>query len=152
MYMMPGKIDPIKKALTPAEPKYQSEDGAISGNSAEEVNADLIRADWNNFKENDMPYILDYANDITSDKYVDNAVNQARTDVTKGYSLADAALQSRQKGLGVQLSSAQRNDQGKDMRRARGASLVDAENSARTAAEDRQNAAIAGASLPQVGA
>ena len=125
------------------EKRYQSEDGKISTNSAEDALAQLIRADWDNFKEEDLPYIMDYAKDITNDTYVDRAVGQAKRNANLGANSAYAGQKKRASGMGVDLSSAQINDRHKDFKRAKAVSLAGAASDARDSAIDRRNKLIA---------
>jgi hypothetical protein len=172
MLMMPGKNFGIKSGINnaikkatdtaaeaeansanptnsanPANLTYQSEDGKISTNSADQASADLIRADWDNFVANDMEYILNYSDEVRSDKYTQNAVDQAESGIKSGFQTSSAAENARRSGLGLKDTTAQRADRNKDNRREMAASLVDASNSARDSATDRQNALLAGTRL-----
>lgn len=129
------------------EKRYQSEDGKISTNSAEDALAQLIRADWDNFKEEDLPYIMDYAKDITNDTYVDRAVGQAKRNANLGANSVYAGQKARANGMGVSLSSAQTNDRRKDFKRAKAVSLAGAASDARDSAIDRRNKLIAGSNI-----
>ena len=124
--------------------QYQSADGKIQSNSADGAFAELTRADWDNFVEDDKPYIMDYANEITDDSYVTKAVNQAKTGVEQGYSLAAANNQNRISGMGIAQSDAQKANAERQLAIAKGASLADAQNSARDSALDRQMNLISG--------
>lgn len=130
-----------------SEKTYQSEDGKISTNSAEDALAQLIRADWENFKEDDLPYIMDYAKDITDDTYVDRAVGQAKRNANLGANSVYAGQKARANGMGVSLSSAQKNDRYKDFKRAKAVSLAGAASDARDSAIDRRNKLIAGSNI-----
>jgi hypothetical protein len=127
--------------------RYESEDGKISTNSAEDALAQLIRADWDTFKEDDLEYIMDYAKDITDDTYVDRAVGQAKRNVNLGSNSVYAGQKARANGMGVSLSSAQKNDRYKDFKRAKAVSLAGAASDARDSAIDRRNKLIAGSNI-----
>lgn len=125
--------------------------GNMQGKSFDDVNAEITRSQWNEFDKNDKPYILNYADEITSGKYTDRAVSQARDGVNQGFALTDATQQMRDSGMGVGLSAAQTADRTSDMARSKTASLIDAENNARLAATDRDNALLAGSHMPKTG-
>lgn len=121
---------------------------SLAGKSADDINAEIKRRNWEQFEKNDMPYIFDYANEITSGKHFDRAIDQARTSVNRGFSLAEAGQQRRDTGFGVSLSDAAKADRAGDMQRNKTAALIDAENNARLAAKDRENALLAGSHMP----
>lgn len=133
-----------------------ADEGALLGNSMDgksfdEVNAEIQRRDWDNFDKNDKPYILNYADEITSGKYLDRSIEQARQGVEQGFNQAESAQNMRDKDLGVGLSSAQIEDRRTDLARGKTAALIDAENNARLAGTDRDNALLAGSHMPTGG-
>lgn len=123
----------------------------MNGRSFDSINAEIKRRDWDNFEKEDKPYILNYADEITSGKYLDRAINQARDGVEQGFNQAESSQKMRDQGLGVGLSQAQISDRGSDLKRGKTASLIDAENNARIAGTDRENALLAGSHMPSVG-
>jgi hypothetical protein len=124
---------------------------SLDGKSFDDVNAEIKRRDWNEFAANDRPYILNYADEITSGKHLGRAVDQARTGVEQGFNQAQSAQEMRDKGMGVGLSDAQKSDRVSDVSRNKTAALIDAENNARLAGTDRENALIAGSRMPNTG-
>lgn len=116
---------------------------SLSGD-ANDLYAEITRAQWNDFVENDIPYLKDYAAEITSGQTITDAVNDAASANTAGYAAARGSLGRQQAGLGLSLSSAESKNQSADLQRAEGLSAVDAVNSARTAAKDRQSALLSG--------
>ena len=129
------------------EMRYQSKDEKISTNSADDALAQLIRAEWDTFKEDDLEYIMDYAKDITNETYVDRAVGQAKRNANLGANSVYAGQKARANGMGVSLSSAQKNDRYKDFKRAKAVSLAGAASDARDSAIDRRNKLIAGSNI-----
>lgn len=125
--------------------------GTMNGKKYDDINAEIQRRQWDEFEKNDKPYILNYADDITSGKYTENAINQARTGINTAYQQAEQSQDFRDRSLGVGLSSAQQVDRKADTARSKTASLIDAENNARLAATDRDNALLAGSHMPTVG-
>ena len=149
-----GSGQPQETAEDRIQDRYDQlqEDGVLIGNSMsdksyDEVNAAITRKQWDDFEQDDMPYILEYADSITSGKYTDRAIQQARDGINKGFESANKTQQMRDSGMGVNLTEAQRADREKDMGRKKTAALVDAENAARLAATDRENAALSGSAI-----
>lgn len=124
---------------------------SLDGKSFDEINAEITRRKWDQFEKNDKPYILNYADEITSGKYVDRAVDQAVQGVNQGFAQAENTQSMRDSSMGIGLSSAQVSDRRSDMARNKTASLIDVENNARTAATDRENALLAGSYMPKTG-
>jgi hypothetical protein len=124
---------------------------SLDGKSFDDVNAEIKRRDWNEFAANDRPYILNYADEITSGKHLDRAISQARTGVEQGFNQAQETQTMRDKGMGVGLSDAQQSDRVSDVGRSKTAALIDAENNARLAGTDRENALLAGSHMPNTG-
>ena len=122
--------------------------GDTSGMKADDLNALIKRKDWEQFEKQDIPYILNYADSVTSGVHTDRAINQARSTVDKGYAIAQQTQQMQDRGTGVALSDAVKADRVSDMQRNKTASLIDAENNARLAGKDRENALIAGSHMP----
>ena len=136
--------------------KQLEKDGVLIGNSLDgksfdDVNADIKRREWNEFAANDRPYILNYADEITSGKHLERAIDQARTGVEQGFNQAQTSQEMRDKGMGVGLSDAQQTDRASDVSRSKTAALIDAENNARLAGTDRENALLAGSHMPKAG-
>jgi hypothetical protein len=133
-----------------------SDQGSLIGNSMDgksydDINAEIQRRDWDEFEENDKPYILNYADEITSGKYLERSISQATENVNDGFKQAKSSQDMRNKGLGLELSQAQIKDRSSDFSRGKTASLIDAENNARLAGTDRENALLAGSHMPSVG-
>lgn len=124
---------------------------SMTGKSHDAINAEIKRRKWDEFEKNDMPYILNYADTITSGEYTQRAVDQAREGVDRGFNLAQQSQQMRDTGMGIGLSDMQKTDRSSDMKRNKTAALIDAENNARLAATDRENALLAGSMLPKAG-
>jgi len=124
---------------------------SMAGKSYDAINAEIKRRKWDEFEKNDMPYILNYADTITSGEYTERAVDQAREGVDRGFNLAQQSQQMRDTGMGIGLSDMQKTDRASDMSRNKTAALIDAENNARLAATDRENALLAGSMLPKAG-
>jgi hypothetical protein len=132
------------------------DDGVLLGNSLDgksfdDVNAEIKRRDWNEFAANDRPYILNYADEITSGKHLGRAIDQSRKGVEQGFKQAQQTQVMRDKGMGVGLSDAQKSDRASDVGRGKTAALIDAENNARLAGTDRENALLAGSHMPNTG-
>lgn len=121
---------------------------SMDGKSTDKINAEIKRRQWDQFEKNDMPYIMNYATEITSGKHYQRAIDQARDGVERGFGLAESAQKMRDNDLGVSLSEASKADRSSDMARNKTAALIDAENNARLAAKDRENALIAGSHMP----
>jgi hypothetical protein len=116
---------------------------SLSGD-ANDLYAEITRAQWNDFQENDIPYLKAYADEITSGQTITDAVTDASKANTAGYASARESLGRQQSGLGLALSSRESANQKADLQRSEGLSAVDAVNSARTAAKDRQSALLSG--------
>ena len=112
--------------------------------SADALYADVTRADWDNFAENDVPYIMQFANDITSGQTVTDAVDQAADNIDRGFGLAEASMQRRDEGLGLALTDAQKANRESDLKRSAALAKVDAMNNAKTAGKDREMAQLSG--------
>lgn len=123
--------------------------GSGSSGKADDIYANLIREQWEDFEKKDMNYIRDYANRIVSGQDITDSLNQATEGVNRGFDLSQNTQLRQQAGLGLGLSETQRLDQAADQKRNRTASLVDAQNAAYTAAKDRQDALLAGAHMPK---
>ena len=123
--------------------------GSSSSSDADDTYANLIREQWEDFEKKDMNYIRDYANRIVSGQDITDSLNQATEGVNRGFDLSRNTQLRQQAGLGLGLSQAQTQDQIADRKRNQTASLVDAQNSAYTAAKDRQDALLAGAHMPK---
>lgn len=130
-----ARVDEINKYLDDGD-----SDGAYAA---------IQRHQWNNFEENDKPYILNYANEITGDKYIDRAVDQAADGMSNGFAIEANNQERRNESLGLSMSNRVQANNESDTKRANAAALVDAQNSAQTAAVDRQSALIAGTSMPE---
>jgi hypothetical protein len=126
-------------------------ENSFDGKSFDDVNAEIKRRDWNEFAANDRPYILNYADEITSGKHLGRAIDQSRTGVEQGFKQAQQTRVMRDKGMGVGLSDAQKSDRASDVGRSKTAALIDAENNARLAGTDRENALLAGSHMPNTG-
>lgn len=151
--MTPSAPIPLSQEQRIADRKAQLQaDGTLlgdtSGMKADDLNALVKRKDWEQFEKKDIPYILNYADSITSGVHTDRAINQARSTVDKGYAIAQQTQQMQDRGTGVALSDAVKADRASDMQRNKTASLIDAENNARLAGKDRENALIAGSHMP----
>lgn len=146
------QVDSLPKSADERRAKLEADgvliDGA-NGRSFEDINADIRRRDWNQFEQNDMPYILNYGDAITSGVHQQRAVDQAVGGVNKGFEIAAHNQQMRDTGLGVGLSDTMKADRANDIQRNKTASLVDAENNARLAGKDRENALLAGSHMPR---
>ncbi|MFL0806738.1 MAG: hypothetical protein K6L60_05575 [Oceanobacter sp.] len=112
--------------------------------SADGLNAAVLRTDWENFSENDVPYIMQFAEDITSGRTVTNAVDQAADNIDRGFGLAEASMQRRDEGFGLALTDAQKANRESDLKRSAALAKVDAMNNARTAGKDREMAQLSG--------
>lgn len=148
------KLDQASMGDIPTpEPQYtyQSEDGKIATNSADQAYADITRANWDDFEQNDLPYLMETAQMFTDDSYIDKAVNQAKEGINQGFSLADANNSNRLAGMGVEQSADQQRISDRRMAIAKNASLADAMNSARDSAKDRQLSLISGTNFSGVG-
>lgn len=151
-----AELEP-KPSNRPADglPSKRPVDGLIGdslkGKSFDKINAEITRRKWDQFEKDDKPYILNYADEITSGKYVDRAVDQAVQGVNQGFAQAENTQSMRDSSMGIGLSSAQVSDRRSDMARNKTASLIDVENNARTAATDRENALLAGSHMPKTG-
>ncbi len=131
-----------------------AEDGVLIGDSykdhdADGLLADIHRREWEQFEENDMPYIFDFADQIVGGEFNERAVNQAEAGINNAFNRSEATNMRRTQGLGLELSQRQMKDRNRDQHNARQASLVDAMNSADVAATDRQTAIIAGTPMPE---
>lgn len=124
---------------------------SMAGRSYTDVSADITRMNWDQFEQNDMPYILNYSQDIVSGRHRQRGIDQAKEGVNRGFALSEASQQRRNDGLGLGLSDAQVNDNKSDSQRDKTAALVDASNKASLAGLDRENALLAGSHLPKVG-
>lgn len=132
------------------------DDGVLIGDSMDtqsfdELNAEIQRKSWDQFAENDIPYILDYSYDLVSGKHRERAIEQAKDGVNKGFGLSQATSKRRTSDLGLDLSSHQKNDRQSDFQRNKTKSLIDAQNKASRAGIDRENSLLAGTQLPNVG-
>lgn len=113
--------------------------------SADALSAAVTRNDWDTFEQNDMPYIMQYAQDIVSGQSIADAVDDAQSTSNTGYALAKQAQERSNRGLGLSLSSAQQANQTQDMERSQVASRIAAMNEANVAATDRRTALLSGA-------
>ncbi|MBM96027.1 MAG: hypothetical protein CMI09_09310 [Oceanospirillaceae bacterium] len=112
--------------------------------SADSLNAAVLRADWDKFAADDVPYIMQFAEDITSGQTVTNAVDQAADNIDRGFGLAEASMQRRDEGLGLALTDAQKANRESDLKRSAALAKVDAMNNAKTAGKDREMAQLSG--------
>lgn len=145
------QVDSLPMTADERRAKLEADGVLISntGRKFDDINAEIRRRDWNQFEQNDMPYMLNYADAITSGVHQQRAVDQAVNGVNKGFELAAQNQQMRDAGLGVGLSDAMKADRASDIQRNKTASLVDAENNARLAGKDRENALLAGSHMPR---
>lgn len=116
---------------------------SLSGD-ANDLYAEITRQQWDDFAENDIPYIKDYAAEITSDQLIDDAVSTASSTAAAGFKLSSDSLARKQQSLGLSLTSAQIQNQSADLNRAKAATTVSAMNDARLSATDRKNALMSG--------
>lgn len=112
--------------------------------SADDLYAAITRAQWDSFAENDVPYIMNYAEQLTSGENVTNAVSDAQSTMASGFASARAGQSAQLEGMGAGLSDAQAANQKADMDRTETLSTVAAMNDAKTAAEDRDLSLLSG--------
>lgn len=124
---------------------------SMNGKSFDDVDAEIQRSNWDQFEENDMPYILDYSHELVSGKHRERAIEQAEEGINKGFGLSQATNQRRTSDLGLDLSADQTSDRTADFQRNKTKSMVDAKNKANRAGIDRENALLAGTHLPNSG-
>lgn len=129
------------QALAPDKPGHINPDDY---GSADRLHAQIMKADWDNFASQDMPYIMDFSKDIASGNTVRNAVSQAANQIDRGFGLAQATMQRRDAGLGLRLSPEQALNRKADLRRDRALAKVDAMNNARVSGQDRELAQLSG--------
>lgn len=136
-----GRLKRTKTTVNPFTGQLEEEN-----KSYDERHADLSKYKYNDWKNNNEQYILDFSKKVESGSNVDRAVNQATNAINTGYGLADAARERRLASMGVQRSAEQIAADNLKSSLNQTAGLVSAENRARRSAKDRDAAMISGLS------
>lgn len=127
-----GIIDP--------ESAFKGKQGAST------VMGQISRAQWEDWRTNTAPIIQQLGTMATDQSYVTDAQTQAEGAIDQSYTNARSSLGLSQERMGLSLSPEEKAVQDRKLGLSQAASKVSASNTAKIAAQDRQQQILAGTS------
>lgn len=122
-------------------------DSAFSGKQgASKLLGQISRAQWEDWRTNTAPVIMQLGEMATDQSYVADAQTQAEGAIDQSYTNARSNLGVSQERMGLSLSPEEKAVQDRKLGLSQAASKVSASNTAKIAAQDRQQQILAGTS------